>query len=177
MNKKIAAYIVVPILGLALLGGGVALAATNSTGTNPMSALVTAIAQKFNLNPSDVQAVVNQVHTDQKTAMTAKMQQLFSDRLTQAVTDKKLTQAQADLINAKRAELQSFEQSLNGKTPAEKQAALKTEMASLKQWSTDNNIPQGFLMTFGGRRMGRGFGHMGWNTTKTPTPPTPPTNN
>jgi hypothetical protein len=126
MNKKIAAYIVIPVLGLALLGGSVALAAPNGTTL---------------------------------AAKSAHQEQLFSSRIAKAVTDKKLTQAQADLIIAKHAEVLAFMQSLNGKSLAERKAAMKTEMASLKQWALDNNIPQNFSMFFGRAHINRGFGH------------------
>jgi hypothetical protein len=159
MNKKIVSYIVIPVLGLAILGGSVALAASNTKGS-VMTNIVAAISQKFNLNSTDVQAVVDQTMANQKASMQADQTKKFTDRINQAVTDKKLTQDQADKIIAKRTELQAANLALKDKTPAERQAAMKTQMTALKQWATDNNIPQGYLM-FGGPRMGggRGFGH------------------
>lgn len=142
-------------LGVGALGAGTALAAQNkSERPNPLSGLVTAIAQKFNLSPSDVQAVVDQ--------------QRFTDLLAKAVKDNKLTQAQADLITAKQAEVQTFETSLQGKSEADRQSAMKTELASLKTWATTNKIPQQYLMfgrgglrgpgMFEGKMMRKGWG-------------------
>ncbi len=159
MNKKIISYAILPVLGLALLSAGVTYAASNSTGTKPMDSLVNALVTKFNLNPTDVQQVVDQVMTEQRTAREAEMTKNFTDRLNQAVTDKKLTQAQADAITAKLAEFKSLHTSLEGKTEAEKFAAMKSEMASLEQWAKDNNIPKQFLMF--GMHKGMGPGHHG----------------
>lgn len=119
--------------------------------TNRISSLIQTIAQKFNLNQSDVQ----QVFDDQKTQMEAEHQQREADRLSQAVTDGKLTQDQADKISAKEKELE-----------ANRHAAIQQQITDLKQWATDNGIPQEF-MPFGGPGGHRGgpgmFGHMGQN--------------
>ncbi len=145
------------ILGASAIGAGVAQAASTTTsGTNHTSALVAALAQKFNLNSSDVQAVVTQVMADQKTQMMAQHEQNFANRLSKAVAAGKLTQAQADLITAKKKEVATFMTSLKDKTAAERKTALTNEMASLKQWAADNKIDQAYLM-FGG--MGGGMGH------------------
>ena len=159
MNKKIISYAILPVLGLALLSAGVTYAATNSTGTKPMDTLVNALVNKFNLNPTDVQQVVDQVMTEQRATREAEMTKSLTDRLNQAVTDKKLTQAQADAITAKLAEFKSLHSSLEGKTEAEKLAAMKSKMTSLEQWAKDNNIPKEFLLF--GMHKGMGPGHHG----------------
>lgn len=103
---------------------GVTYAATNVTGedANPMHTLVTAIATKFNLSETDVQQVFDEQHEQ----IMAQHEQAQADRLAQAVTDGELTQAQADLIIAKLAEL-------------------KTNRPDLKQWASDNDIPLEYL--------------------------------
>ena len=153
------------ILALGLVAGSAATihAQTTTTGNNPFSNLVTAISSKFNLNQSDVQNVVDQVMADSRAKMEANKQQEFADRLAQAVKDAKLTQAQADLIAAKAKEVHTFMDSLKDKTVAERQTAMKTEMDSLKQWATENNIPQQFLMFAGPYRFeGHGHGRFGF---------------
>lgn len=161
ISKK--AIIVLSAVGLIATSAGVIHAAAASNGgNNRMSALVTAIAQKFNLNTSDVQAVVDQTQAAQKAQMQAQQQQKSTDSINAAVTAGKLTQDQANLILAKEQEVKTFMASLSGKTPADRQTAMTTEMTSLKQWATDNNIPQQYisfgLAGFGGRG---GFGMMG----------------
>lgn len=152
-------------LGLTVTGIGVTYAATGSTGTgnNPMSNLVTAISQKFNLNQSDVQKVFDEQHAQ----MEVQHEQAFKDRLAQAVTDGKLTQDQSDKIVAKMAELKSQRDAdkatFASLTQAERQAKMQARAAELKQWAIDNNIPADFSpFNMGGRGpgMGKGMGRM-----------------
>ncbi len=141
-------------LGVGALGASSVFAAQLGTGyQNRLSGLVNAIAQKFHLAPSDVQAVFDQ----QRQQMTAQMQQQGAARfiamLAQAVKDGKLTQAQSDLITAKQTEVQAFETSLQGKTPADRQAAMTTEQAALQTWAQTNSIPPQYV-PFGRGGMG-----------------------
>ena len=140
----------------ATFGGVMTVSAASENAQHPMANLVNAIAQKFNLNPTDVQKVFD----DQKTQMHVSMEQKLADRISKAVADGKLTQDQANKITAKIAELEAFKTSLHGKTKQEIKAAMKTQMESLKQWVSDNNIPAGYL-NFGLHlgKMHRGFGH------------------
>jgi len=183
MNKKYLLYAILPVMLCATIGG-VVLADSTVTKTNPMSGLVAVIAQKFNLNVSDVQAVFDEQKTKMgaeretnKADMQAEMQQKFADELKQAVTDGKLTQAQADLILAKKAELDAQKPSINvapkdrtqtSKTKEEMESEMKTRQAemkakqdALKQWATDNGIPEEYLRLLGGECMGGHGGHGG----------------
>ncbi|HCC83433.1 TPA: hypothetical protein DEP96_01130 [Candidatus Uhrbacteria bacterium] len=112
-----------------------------SANANPINNLVTTIADKFHLNKDEVQAVFDeqrqQIHADLEAKMSA--------HLDQAVTNGKLTQAQADAVTAKQAELDTFMKSQKDVAPADRQAAMKTEMDSLKTWAKDNSIPAGFV--------------------------------
>ena len=155
-SKMIAAAVLA--VGLAV-GGGAAVHAATSSNTNPMSGLVNAIAQRFNLNPSDVQQVVDQQRSQMQAQRQQQFEQNLTNRVNQAVTGGKLTQAQADLILAKLKEVEAFKATLIGKTPQQRQAAMQTEIASLKQWATTNNIPVQYLM-FGAGHM---HGGMGWH--------------
>ncbi len=160
MNKKYLWYVAAPAVALVLTGAvGVAtVAAATPAKTNPMSNLVAAIAQRFNLNQADVQKVFD----DQKSQMRTQMEQTFTDNINQLVTEGKLTQDQANKILAKKAELESqeaaFKASLEGKTKAEVQAAIKAQMDSLKQWATQNNIPLQYLKFAAGMNRGHGRG-------------------
>ena len=148
MNKKYILYALIPVLAISVIGG-VALANTRSTKTNPMSNLVNAIAQKFNLNPADVQAVFDTEHQREMTTRQAEMAQKFSERINKAVSDGKLTQAQANLIITKHTEIENYMNSLQGKTMDEMQLAKKTQMDSLRQWAKDNDIPIQYIQ-YGG---------------------------
>ncbi len=147
------------LAGTATLGAGV-MAATVTTGTNPMNHLANAIASKFNLNPTDVQKVFDEERTQMQAQRQAQGAARVQERLDQAVKDGKLTQAQKDMILAKHVEMQNFMKSLDGKTPVERQAAMKTEMDAVQAWAKTNNIPEEYVMMFGngGRGLGQGMG-------------------
>ncbi|HEX3095803.1 MAG TPA: hypothetical protein VHQ20_01650 [Patescibacteria group bacterium] len=158
MNKKYA-QIILPvaalIVGLGVAGGiAVHAAGTSATGqtTNPVSNLVNAIAQKFNLNTADVQKVFD----DNRAQMEAQHQQMFADRLSAAVTAGTITQDQADKITAKMKELQAKRDAdkanFANMTQAQRQAQMQQDQTDLKQWATDNNIPQQFIPMGGGFR-------------------------
>ena len=136
---------------LAVLGTGIARAAS---GTSTGTSIVDKIAERFNLNKSDVQQVFDQQKQDSQNAHA--QQQVAT--LDQAVKDGKITQAQEDLIKAKLGEVKTFMDSLNGKTPAERQAAMKTEMDAIKQWVAANNIPSQLLRIGGPGMGGAGMG-------------------
>jgi outer membrane murein-binding lipoprotein Lpp len=155
INKKhlVATAVVVGGLAIAGFSGNAAFAAN---GTNKMNGLVTAIAQKFNLNQTDVQKVFDA----QRAQMQADREQTFKDKLAELVTAGTLTQEQADKIVTKKAELESERQAnqanLSTMTKQERQDAIKAQMDALKQWATDNNIPLQYLRFAGGM----GHGHM-----------------
>ncbi|MBU6141729.1 hypothetical protein KGO95_01240 [Patescibacteria group bacterium] len=162
MNKTRLKLIAAATIAAGVLTAGLGIVhAASTTNGHPsfMSGIVAAIAQKFNVNPSDVQQVVDQQLARQKTqAMTARPQSI-ADRLAQAVTDGKLTQAQATLIQNEEASVKTQMAALQGKTGTDLRTAMGQIMTSLKQWAADNNIPQQYLMFGSGRpQMGRGHG-------------------
>lgn len=146
------------VFGLAIAGSGAAHAALATNTLNPTNNVVNAIAQKFNLNAADVQKVFDEQHTQMK-AQHAEMQKV---RLAQAVTAGKLTQAQADLILAKKAELEASREAnrsaLEGKTQVEREVFMKTQAENIKAWLTANNIPQEYMMGFDGGHGDKGRG-------------------
>jgi type VI protein secretion system component VasK len=168
MKKQlIAAGVTASVAVAGLTGLSMASAATqsNSASNNPMSSLVSALATKFNLKTSDVQAVFDEQHTQ----MEAQRNSEVKTKLAQLVKDGKLTQAQADAITAKRSELQkqrdSNRASMDGKTHAERKTAMDTERSALDTWFSDNNISTDYrYLVFGG---GRGHGGPGGSDSST----------
>lgn len=162
MRKHLAAALVVTgVASAGLVGVGVAHAATSTVGTNPMSSLVDAIASKFNLNKAEVQAVFDTEHSKMEAARETDVKATVA----QLVKDGKLTQPQADAINAKRAELdkereanRTSDQSL---TDAQRQAKMQERRTAMDKWFTDNNIPTAYryLVMGGGRGHGGPGGH------------------
>ena len=150
-------YLAVPVVALTLIGG--TLLATHSaeaetTSSKPfgMDAIIQKLVSRFNLNEADVKAVFDEQHAEMEQQMQAKME---AD-LTQAVTDGKLTEDQKQKIIAKRAELRAshedkFVTFKEGEEPTQEQiSAMKAEheqeLADLKQWAQDNDVPFEYLM-------------------------------
>lgn len=148
IKKSLAVAAIVGSLGVATLAGAGMVNA--QSGTPNSNGLVDKIAQKFNLNKSDVQKVFD----EDRTAHEAKRQQQMEERMTQAVKDGKLTQAQADAITSKMAEMKTYMDSLKDKTEQERHDAMKTKMDELKQWADQNNIPNGYMPMGHGMRGG-----------------------
>lgn len=148
MKKQLAiAGLVAGITTAGIATAGIASAATDtsSNSTHPMSSLVDAIASKFNLDKSEVQAVFD----EQKTKMETEREAKVKEEVAQLVTDGKLTQAQADAINAKRAELQKEREANRDAATSKTRQEMKTEMdakrTELKQWAKDNGISTEYL--------------------------------
>lgn len=153
-KRTLAIASVIATMGASVLGATTVFAAQHGTGSEQrMSGLVNAIAQKFHLTPSDVQAVFDEQHSQMNVQMKKQSEDRLAMSLTQAVKDGKLTQAQATALTAKHAEFKTFEASLAGKTPAERATALKAQMATFAQWAKDNAIPEPFS-SFGRGGMG-----------------------
>ncbi|MEK7461421.1 MAG: hypothetical protein AAB647_04390 [Patescibacteria group bacterium] len=138
----------VAILGLAMIAGtlGVTSANAEAQGDETRQPLVQKIAERFNLNEADVQAVFD----EEKTGHMNQMQQKFDDRLAQAVLDGKIDLAQKQLILDKRAELQkthgSDRETFKNMTPKQRQAAKQTRHADLQAWATEKGIDLRYLM-------------------------------
>ncbi|MCE9643024.1 MAG: hypothetical protein K8Q97_01720 [Candidatus Andersenbacteria bacterium] len=132
----------IAIATVAVLGTGTAVGIQTAHAATPpaRTSLIDALVAKFHLNKSDVETVFKQTHEENM----ASRQQAFTDRLTQAVKDGKLTQAQADAITAKQAEVKAFMDSLKDKAPAERKTAIKQEQKDLATWAKDNDIPAQF---------------------------------
>lgn len=157
MKKQLAiAGLVAGITAAGITGASVANAATSPDATSPMSSLVDAVASKFNLNKTEVQAVFDtqrdQTQQQRETKVTSEIAQL--------VTDGKITQAQADKINAKRAEMQQEREankdSAGTKTRKEMKATMDDKKAELEQWATDNGISSDYLHYVMGGGRGQG---------------------
>jgi polyhydroxyalkanoate synthesis regulator phasin len=151
MRKKliiaVSAIAAAGIIGASTLG-----IASAATSNNSGQSIVDKIAQKFNLNKTDVQKVFDENRQEHQAAR----QQKQADKIAQAVKDGKITQAQADQLTAKLTELQTFRDSLKGKAPAEQRAAMQTKMTELHQWLVDNKIPTNLSGPGGHMGMHRG---------------------
>lgn len=136
-------------VGLASIIG---LASVSAESQNSPTGLVDKIAQRFNLNKSDVQKVFDENRSEHQAAR----QQHYEYRLSQAVKDGKLTEDQKTKLLDKLNELQSREEDLEDKTSQQRYQNIEQDHDALKQWAQDNNIPQRYLpgSMHGSRPMG-----------------------
>lgn len=146
MKKPLLIAGVVSTIGLAGLGAGVAQAATSSDSDKaPMSGLVDAIATKFNLDKTQVQQVVD----EQRTQMEAEREEKIKSQLNTLVKDGKITQAQADAITTKRAELhkerEANKDSADDKTAAERKTDREAKKTALETWAKEQGIDSKYL--------------------------------
>lgn len=159
------------VLGVAAVSAGTFNASTAfADTTNTMSPeanrtahitnLVNALAQKFNLNSTEVKTVVDTVMASEKASMQANHEKNLADRLAKAVTAGKITQAQSALITAKIQETKAFMESMKNKTDAERKAAMTTFKTNIQTWATANNIPKEFI-GMGGMKGMKGMGGKG----------------
>ena len=136
------------VVGLAALAG---VASAQTPASTNQQSLVDKIATKFNLDKSDVQAVFDEDHATHE----AEMQQKMDERLSQAVTDGKITEAQKTAIQEKQKELKSYLDSIKDKSDTERHQLMKAKLDEVEQWAKDNGLSTYF------HPMMRGPGHGG----------------
>jgi len=155
MKKSVMTAAIIATLGLGAFGTATAFAASNpADAQHPMQNIVTAIAEKFHVSESDVQAVFDEQHEAMQTERHADA----AERLAEAVADGKLTQTQADAIATHMESQQSFMEDMKDKTPEERRDAMKTHIEEQKAWAEENDIPAKFAP--GNSQEGRGPGGM-----------------
>ncbi len=145
MKKKLVALGIAAVVGTVGLTGATVANAVTNTGSNPMSSLVDALASKFNLNKADVQKVFD----EQRSAKQAEHEEKVKDKLAELVKAGKLTQAQADKLLAKRAEMEkereANREAMKDKTREEMKSTMEAKRAELEKWASDNGIATEYL--------------------------------
>lgn len=167
MKKPLLVASMVAAVGAAGAIGTSAVHAATSKNSDRDSSLVSAIAKKFNLKESDVQSVID----EQRSQKAAEREKSVKDQITQLVTDGKLTQEQADKINAKRTELQKEREANRtanqNLTDAERKAKMDERKAAIDKWLKDNGIDTTYKYLLGGGNHGGGGRGDKPTTTKT----------
>lgn len=148
VKKSLMAAAAVATVGLAGLGiSGVASADTVAY-TDGRAGLIDRLVAKFNLKEEDVRAVFE----EERAAHEAERQQRIEDRLTQAVKDGKITEAQKAKIIAKLAELkaerESAREEFKNMTHDERRAHMEQKRDELKQWAEDNGLSEELLRSY-----------------------------
>ena len=148
-----------PVLAVAIIAAGLMstnlVSAQDGTGAN---SLVAAIAAKFNLNQGDVQAVFDEERNKHHTQMKQQMEQ----KLTQAVTEGKITETQKQAIITHFTEMkgQKIEKGqFKEMTDDEIKAFKESKKAEMDKWLSDNGLTQEVLNEVMGHP--KGFGGKG----------------
>jgi hypothetical protein len=133
---------------LSILTVGIAVSLI-TLGANTVSAddvvypnIISRLAQKFNLNESDVEAVFDAVHEERQD----QIQSVHEERLNQAVTDGVISEDQKNALLAKHQEM--FTQ---------RQEARETHHEEMQAWFEENGIDPEVLANYMG--MGPGLNH------------------
>lgn len=169
LSKKM----LIPMAAVAVIATGAVGVARVSAATNPsdpQASLVQKLADTFHLDKAKVQAVVDQNRADKQASREA----AYEARLTQAVTDGKLTAAQKALILTEHTKLEAEATAAMSDTASNRHTAMKTMRDEAKTWAAQNNIAESWLMGPGHLRGGMGGPKMGQPTdsddTSSPSP-------
>lgn len=109
-----------------------------------MSSLVSKLAERFNLNEDDVEAVFE----EHKVETEAKHEARLEVRLSEAVAEGKLTEEQKTKILAKFEELKASRPELSEteeKSPDERKQTRLEKHDELEKWAEENGIPEEYL--------------------------------
>lgn len=148
MNQKV--LIAVPVALLAL--GAISTQVFAQTNTGRQN-LVQQLSLKLGISEDKVQAAFNEIQSDRQ----AEMQKAYEDKLTQLVTDGKVTQDQKQKILAKHKEIVDSKNNSDWQnlTPSERRLKMDQQRLDLEKWASDNGIDLSYVMGLG---MGRGWG-------------------
>jgi hypothetical protein len=129
-----------------MTGLGVASAATGTPSKDDTSGLADKLASKFNLDKNEVKAVFEEERAERE----AEAQKNLEERLSQAVTEGKLTEDQKEKILTKieelKAQREANREAIKKKTPAENREFKEQQVTDIEAWAEENNIPVEYLM-------------------------------
>ena len=134
---------------ITIAGSSAVLADDNNSNDN----LAYKIAQKFNLNQNEVQAVINENNPLK-----------HQNRLDNLVKAGKITEAQKDLILNKMQEWHDNKPDFSSMSKTDRQNAKQTQMNELQTWAKDNGIDpsifENSMGKHGNREQGNRHGQM-----------------
>jgi hypothetical protein len=119
-------------------------ASAETTGSTKTS-LVDKIAEKFNLNKEEVQAVFD----EEREAHKAEHQAKIEEKLSTAVSEGKITEDQKTKILAKLEELRNNKpdhEELENMTGEQRREFKQQKHEELKKWMEENNIPEEYML-------------------------------
>lgn len=120
----------------ALAAGSLGFSRVSAQEADTYPPIVQKIAERFGLNESDVEDVFDEVHAEHHAEMLAN----FEDRLSQAVTDGKITEDQKQAILDKHEEFQAKMDEIKDMPEDERRAAMEQIHEDMKTWADENGI-------------------------------------
>ena len=170
LNRKsvVTAVAVLTILG-SLTFAGTSVLAQNTDG---QATMITKLAQKLGVPETQVKTAFEQLHSEHQAEMKANMEAKLSELVTQG----KITESQKAAIIAKmdqlRAKRDQNRETFQNLTPDERKTKMEAERTELENWAKSQGIDLSILPfgKFGGMMMGGRGGHgmgkgMGWEGT------------
>jgi Spy/CpxP family protein refolding chaperone len=153
-------------IGVAVVTAGLVLSSSlvrAQTTDKPFGGLAEAIAKKFNLDQTQVEAVFTEYHDQHRQEMMEKMKVAEDERLSRLVTDGKITEAQkqaiVDKLTELKAERQNFDkEQFENMTPEQRKAEMLKKKEELDAWAKEQGIDPSVLMPTMKFKTGRG-GH------------------
>lgn len=171
LTKKLLIPFISGIAIVTVATAGIAFAQTPA-----VSGLAQAIAQKFNLNPTEVQTVITQYQQTQKQQMHQEMQQKVKSYLDSKVKDGTITQAQENVLIAELQKVQTeySPESWSNLTPDQRQQQMQKMKQELQSWAQSQGIDLSKVLPQGMNMMGvAGMGMMKYHMPRSSVTPTP----
>lgn len=147
MKKKI---ILPTILALSVLVVGILATNVSAQDVSNYPPIVQKIAERFNLNVTEVQQVFDEERDERRADMYAH----FAERFNDLVSEGKLTETQKEAILDKHEEMQNSMEELENLTPEERKLRMQTMHEEFKTWVEEQGIDLTLVGPFG-----RGFRH------------------
>ena len=148
-----------PIAAVAVVATATIGAATVSAATgNQPGSLAQKLAGAFHLDATKVQTVIDQNRDEHHASMQAKMDQRYEDRLTKAVKEGKITDAQKTALIAEQKKLTAELAAGKDMSPTERRDLLKKVKDEATTWAKQNNLDVKWLLP--GRAVGMGMHRM-----------------
>lgn len=135
-NKQKIAVVALATVATLGVGGYLASTAVNAADSTTRITIAEKIAEKFNLNQDEVEAVFTQDREERETS-----------RLEHAVENGVITEDQVSAIEAKQEEFRADMDDLNAQelTTEERHDAVKALMDEYSTWAEENDIPVGMV--------------------------------